>query len=882
MPRRVIRMAAVCYLNIKFELSPAVHHKKNRLPFLLYYLKATTLIAAYFIYTMDTRREFLKKSALLSGAVSISSILPPSIQKALAINPAPGSTFLDAEHIVILMQENRSFDHCFGSLQGVRGFNDPRAVRLPNGNPVWCQTDQEGKTYSPFRLDIKDSRIAWMGDLPHSRPSQVDAWNKGKYDQWLIAKRSGHKEYSHMPLTLGYYTREDIPFNYALADAFTVCDQNFSAAMTSTTPNRSFFWTGKIMHEEKGDMKAHIRNDDYSYGKLSWTTFPELLQKNNISWKFYQNDLSCGGGFKGEERSWLANFGCNLLEFFAAYNVKFSDRNVKSLLNQVETLPGEINKLQEASPSSEEAAQKIKADIAKKQEVLDHATAELKKWNKECFDKLTLEQKELYHRAFVINSGDPNFRTITNLKYKDGNEERELTVPAGDLFYQFRKDVNEGKLPTVSWFAGPQNFSDHPSAPWYGAWYVSEIIDILTKNEEVWKKTIFILTYDENDGYYDHVVPFSICDSKKPETGKVSQGIDTEIEQVRLDAELRQGVPPKQAREAPVGLGYRIPMVIASPWSRGGKVCSEVFDHTSTLQFLETFLNRKFKKNIHIDNISEWRRTICGDLTSAFSPYTTAEDKLPFLDQHKTVETIYNAKFKALPGGYKALSDNDIKAIHDKGLGLQEKGTRTACPLPYELYADLKVNGNTAQVQMKAGNKLFGKSSAGSPFTVYSPRSFDGETCRHWSFAVKPGDTLTYDWQIDSFADNKYDLHLHGPNGFFRAFAGQTNDPALEVSAAPEISGNKATGNIVVVLSNKSSQGLTVQISDNAYGNTQINRSLSPNSKVVVVLPLSKSSGWYDFSVGIKDSTTYLRRYAGKVETGKPGITDPFMGGVIA
>ncbi|RFS18784.1 phospholipase C, phosphocholine-specific [Chitinophaga silvatica] len=832
---------------------------------------------------MDTRREFLKKSALLSGAAGIATMLPPSIQKALAINPAPGSTFIDAEHVVILMQENRSFDHCFGSLQGVRGFNDPRAIRLPNGNPVWCQTDQDGKTYSPFRLNIKDSRIAWMGDLPHSRPSQVDSWNFGKYDNWLLAKRSGHKEYAHMPLTLGYYTREDIPFNYALADAFTVCDQNFSAAMTSTTPNRSFFWTGKISHEEQGAMKAHIRNDDYSYGKLGWTTFPELLQKNGISWKFYQNDVSCGGGFKGEERAWLANFGCNLLEFFAVYNVKFSDRNVKSLINQIETLPDEINKIQEASPSSEEAAKKSRADIAKKQEVLDNATAELKKWNKESFEKLTAEQKELFKRAFVINTGDPNFRNITDLKYKDGNEDRELTVPAGDLFYQFRKDVNEGKLPTVSWFSSPQNFSDHPSAPWYGAWYVSEIIDILTKNPEVWKKTIFILTYDENDGYYDHVVPFSICDSSKPETGKCSAGIETEIEHVRLEAELKQGVPPKQAREAPIGLGYRVPLVVASPWSRGGKVCSELFDHTSTLQFLETFLNQKFKKKIHLDNISQWRRAICGDLTSVFSPFATASDALPFLDQHKTVETIYNAKFKALPGNYKELSKSDIEAIAHNGLGLQEKGTRLSCALPYELYADAKLNSNKVlQVDFKAGNKIFGKSAAGSPFTVYSGNKYKGEQNRNWSFAVKPGDSISYDWNIDEFESGNYHLHLHGPNGFFREFTGKAIDPQLTVSVAPQTDsrGSKATGNIAVTLQNNEQEALTILISDNAYGNAPVSINLAAKSNVVVSLPLTKSQSWYDFSVGVKDNESYRRRYAGRIESGKVGITDPFMGRV--
>ena len=288
---------------------------------------------------MDTRRDFLRKSILLSGAAGMSTVLPGSIQRALAIDPQPGSTFLDAEHVVILMQENRSFDHCFGALRGVRGLNDPRAITLPDQKSVYLQTNERGETYGPFRLDIKDTKVTWMGALPHSRASQVDANNLGKYDKWLPAKKPGNKQYAHMPLTMGYYTREDLPFNYAMADAFTVCDQNFCSAMTSTTPNRSFFWTGKIMSEENGAPKANIRNDNFSYGKFNWGTFPELLEENGVAWKFYQNDVSCGGGFVGEERSWLANFGCNLLEFFEPYQVKFTERYVKNLQLLVYTLP---------------------------------------------------------------------------------------------------------------------------------------------------------------------------------------------------------------------------------------------------------------------------------------------------------------------------------------------------------------------------------------------------------------------------------------------------------------------------------------------------------------------------------------------------------------
>ncbi|HEY0273615.1 MAG TPA: alkaline phosphatase family protein, partial [Chitinophaga sp.] len=176
---------------------------------------------------MDTRREFLKKAALLSGSAGLAGMLPPAIRKALAIDPAPGSTFMDAEHVVLLMQENRSFDHAYGSLRGVRGFNDPRAIRLPNGNPVWLQTDKAGHTYAPFRLDIKDTKATWMHSLPHSWSNQVDARNNGHYDRWLEVKPSGNPAYKDMPLTLGYHTREDIPFYYSLADAFTICDQHF-------------------------------------------------------------------------------------------------------------------------------------------------------------------------------------------------------------------------------------------------------------------------------------------------------------------------------------------------------------------------------------------------------------------------------------------------------------------------------------------------------------------------------------------------------------------------------------------------------------------------------------------------------------------------------
>lgn len=272
---------------------------------------------------MESRREFIKKAAVLTGTAAVWGVLPESIRKAVAIDPAEGSTYLDAEHIVILMQENRSFDHCFGTLQGVRGFNDPRALRLADGKPVWLQSNPAGDTYAPFRLDIKGTKATWMGSLPHSWTNQVDARNQGKYDKWLTAKPSGNSQYAKMPLTLGHYTREDIPFYYAFADAFTVCDQHFCSSLTGTTPNRLYLWTGTIRAKNSPDSMAHVNNDEVDYGReANWTTFPERLEDNGISWKIYQNEISLDSGFEGEEDSWLSNFTDNPIEWFTQYNVR--------------------------------------------------------------------------------------------------------------------------------------------------------------------------------------------------------------------------------------------------------------------------------------------------------------------------------------------------------------------------------------------------------------------------------------------------------------------------------------------------------------------------------------------------------------------------------
>ncbi|MEO8820302.1 MAG: phospholipase C, phosphocholine-specific [Ginsengibacter sp.] len=848
---------------------------------------------------MDTRREFLKKSSLLAGGATLWNSLPASIQRAIAINPEAGSTFEDAEHIVFLMQENRSFDHCFGTLQGVRGFNDPRTISLPGNDPVWLQSNEEGKKYVPFRLNIKDTKATWMGGLPHSWDNQTDARNNGKYDKWLEAKRPGNKAYKDMPLTMGHYTRGDIPFYYALADAFTVCDQTFCSSLTGTTTNRTFFWTGKI--RSKPGAQADVRNSDLYYNReASYKTFPERLEENGLLWRVYQNELSVQTDLNDDADNWLSNFTDNNLEWFSQYNVRFHKAHIDFLKKRLEELPGEINALQnDPKKANKNHAKKIEKKIDQKQQQLEKYKIELETWSGENFEKLSEYEKNLHKNAFTTNVNDPDFHSMEMFSYDDNGTERNILLPKGDVLHQFREDVNNGKLPTVSWLVAPQYFSDHPSAPWFGAWYVSEVLDILTKNPEVWKKTIFILNYDENDGYFDHIPPFTAPKPNDPNSGKVSDGIDTAPEYVTMQEEMsKEDFDKNDARESPVGLGYRIPMVIASPWTRGGWVNSEVFDHTSTLQFLEKFLSKKTGKEIKEPNISDWRRTVTGDLTSAFRPYKGEKIILPeFVKRDLFVEKIYNAKFKKLPTDFRALHANEINEVKNNPksslLSRQEPGIRNSCALPYQLNADGELSDDKKifEIIFSAENELFGTKSAGSPFNVYAPGKYASlkdnskiyQDVKAWSYAVRTGDKLKAQWPLENFENDRYHLRLYGPNGFFREFIGDENDAAVSVKIEYEQMRNspkKYTGNIVLIFKNLSDERHSIEVVDNSYKNPKQNFELDKLDTKQLVLALQKSFNWYDISVKIEGNNLFEKRFAGRVETGEPGKSDPFMGRV--
>jgi phospholipase C len=706
----------------------------------------------------------------MAATAASASLMPASIRRALAI-PAHHATgtIKDVEHVVILMQENRSFDHYFGSLRGVRGFNDPRPSRLPNGKPVWYQPVVETRTEHyqsrglnddathvlPFYLNPRQT-TEFQAGTDHGWSSGHLAWNHGHHNQWVNQKQD--------VITMGYLRREDVSFHYALADAFTVCDAYHCSIHADTAPNRIYHWSGTIDARNAYGKKPNgpgleERNHNNGY---TWTTYPERLEAAGVSWRLYQ-------GGSGEPGTPTDNYTDNSLEFFAQFQVE-----------------------EGASPTSS-----------------------------------------------IVTKGVTN-RTLV----------------------EFRNDVMNGRLPQVSWIVAPYKYSEHPEAsPTDGAHYISRVLDALTSNPEVWSKTVFILNYDENDGLFDHVLPpmpphYLPDGQAQNASGLVSSDLVESLADEYIDLDKYPGLKRPLIPNAdpggiqPIGLGPRLPMIIASPWTRGGWVCSELFDHTSVLQFLET------RFGVAEPNISKWRRSICGDLTSAFD----------FTSRAATAPVTLTAP-KAL-----ASSHQPWKVPAVQNMPVQEPGTRPARTLPYEIHTHSRIeraDGLSAGSTGKVWIDFVNAGKAGMAFYAFNGTDPQSPPRR---YTISAGDKLSDYWPL---AEGKYSLSLWGPNGYhsqFKGFAVAADSARPEV----EVVYNRHSGEVTLRLSNSSSQPCTLETS-NVYASDAAPRSftIAPGTTVEDHWNLSAHSGWFDLSVTSSNEAGYLRRYAGHVETGRPGTSDP-------
>jgi phospholipase C len=685
----------------------------------------------------DDRRDFLRQALLGAGITGLGAI-PPVIRKALAI-PArrDKGTLEDVGHIVILMQENRSFDHYFGALKGVCGFGDPRPATLPGGQAIWHQPAPGGELL-PFRPDAPHLGLQFMVGTPHDWPTTQRAWNEGRSDQWVAAKG---------PNTMAHFTRADIPFHYALADAFTVCDAYHCSLLGPTDPNRYHLWTGCTGNDGNGGAPV-ITNAEAGY---AWTTYPERLEAAGVSWKVYQ-DIGTGldkpGNWGCADNAYIGNYGDNSLLYFDPY------RNAR---------PG--------SP--------------------------------------------LYDKA----------RTGTNI----------AGDPKQGLFDLLKADVANGTLPAVSWIVAPEAYSEHPNWPAnYGAWYIAQVLEALTSSEDSWSRTALFITYDENDGFFDHVVPPT--PARTPAQGLST--VDATREFFPGDANYAAG---------PYGLGQRVPMLVVSPWTRGGWVCSETFDHTSLIRFIE----RRFglgNDKLRETNISPWRRAITGDLVSAFN----------FADPNATLAHL-PATNSYLPPHTDRHPDYVPALPAAQTMPRQERGLRRSRPLPY----DFDVTGRFDAAQQRFAIALGNRGSAGAVLRLSAvgsadaPRTYTVEAARQLSDVV-PAATS--------------DFVVTGPGAFHRRFR---DDPALAVDVRG-MHRRDHGGQLQLTLTNRGAQSVRLTVTPNAYTGMSARRhTLAPGASVDDAWALKDSAGWYDLTVTAASSTTFLRRLAGRVETGRPSTSDP-------
>jgi phospholipase C len=247
-----------------------------------------------------TRRSLLSTAACAAGVLG-ASLLPKNVQRALA-TPMRRASFQDIKHVVLLMQENRSFDHYFGTMAGVRGFGDPTATMLLNGKSIFHQPDSENpRGYMvPFHLDTRKTGAQKMPSTSHEWSVQHEAWNHGKMDQWLPAHRKA--DGSSGPYTMGYHTRSDIPFHFELAEKFTICDEYFCSMFGPTWPNRLYWMTGMV--DPEGRYGGPIIQNKIPDEGLRWKTYAERLEEAGISWKVYQQS---------------DNYNTNAFEFFKVF-----------------------------------------------------------------------------------------------------------------------------------------------------------------------------------------------------------------------------------------------------------------------------------------------------------------------------------------------------------------------------------------------------------------------------------------------------------------------------------------------------------------------------------------------------------------------------------
>ena len=680
----------------------------------------------------------------------------------------------DIKHIVVLMQENRSFDHYYGHLAGVIGFGDRSTIQLPGGYPVWQQpTTAPGLPVTGTQYPWSLSAGTFQGAQPptpeqgaqnfpgtsHGWTDQHGAWYGGLMNGWYYAKGG--------PSTLGYLTREDIPFHYALAEAYTIGDGYHCSVLSATGPNRTYLWSGTInADQENGSFIANNGGDELGQF-LPWTCYSQALQQAGVTWKIYQGS---------------DNYGDNGAQYFKTF-----------------------------------------ADL----DPLQGGTAPAPGTNP-------------YYDNGLANVPEP-------LPVEDGN--------ADNLANAIKADVAAGNLAQISWVVTNQQYSEHPDgAPTDGAYFIGRVLNAVhDADPDVFNSTLFIYNYDENDGDFDHVPPPS------PVAGTTDEFVlETSFEPVPL----------------PVGLGFRVPVILISPWSRGGWVTSEVFDHTSVIQLMEKW-TAAIGKPAPSAYISAWRRSVSGDLLSA-------------LDFGHPVYGLPDLPWVTAPVG----EANEYHPVPSSNqMPVQEPGVKPARALPYQQNASLEsltanadgtvtvnvaLSNNAPWIQRASHYAVYDNTLPAAPAVTSYPAAFPGQ----FTVAGSREDFRATTTATKNVGGPAYDVTVVSANRFLRRFTGNvtTAGTDLKVTTSFFANGFGDKPALLLDLVNGSKSTVTFTVRHNYYNDApaQAIRVHAGETWRCVADVVATSHGWYDVTVTASSDASWSQRFIGHIENGEPSITGSF------
>jgi phospholipase C len=655
-----------------------------------------------------TRRRVLQTAAVALGALATGAAGSTTAEAAPAgyvLPPGFNGDMSDLKHVVILMQENRSFDHYLGQLPGVRGQNDKQVLRFQDGTDVFQQRDASGTVVRPTA-----TTATWADN--HS----FYGANGGRWNTWVQDKGAQ---------CMGYYTPEHMPWMYSLASQYTVCDMNFCSLHGPTIPNRYYLMTGTSNGET-----TNAGQNNYS---RTWLTVPEQLQQAGIGWRVYSDNS--GNGLTGSlQNGFVGEYGCNVTNSFAAFD-----------------------------PRSAPAA--------------DLAPGTGKIWKANSF---------LYSGATT----------------PDDDSEANLDAVLRDLIAACRPGA-ETPLPEVSWIVMPAAWSEHPNFDTvHGERYMNKVLTTLESNPGIWDHTLVIITYDENDGKFDHVLP------PRPEPGTAGEF----------------------SGSTPYGFGPRVPMVLVSPWTRGGHVASEVFDHTSTVRFLETwaaYLGKPFTN----PNVTAWRRSIAGDLTSAI------DFAHPQPGPADIADPVTGTPPPLPPDG-----------MRPRGLSFH----------PHATLAENRTTGTVTATMTLAG----GPEGKAVSLQVFPDRYLDFSNTPYTVTASAP---RQYTWDAGR-TDGAYAFSVYGPDGFVRSFAGRLVPAGRRDLGIPRVDAELVAGpapEVRLTLRNDGTRAVRYTLTAHDHLGGTRTCTVAGGRSAVVHWPTEQ--GYYDLVVTAGTGTGWTQRYAGRV-----------------